>query len=215
MNVRPVMVILALAVLPAGALGVSSMTFHLAPADSSSVLPGDDPLVLSFNDGSYFTFDLMITTVDTYFIGAAIDATLTGPSEFFQHPEGGLVPPDPNLVQQYPAVEFDSFFDGGPANRIFVAWESLVQEAQFIHADWGVDGGWYTGDGTYRIARFSFHFLAPGTAALAVEGVTVNPFSPGPLIPIGPLVVSVDYVPEPSMPALLTLGGLLGLRRRA
>jgi hypothetical protein len=198
--------------LPAGALADYSQSFELVPVQNDTVLPGDDPLVPDFNNGSYFTFDLMITTVDCDFQAAGVDATLTGPTVFFQHSAGGDVPPDPNLVAQYPAVEFDIFFDGGPGSLVGV-W--LVEGPQFIRADW-CDLGADLPNNTYRIARFSFQFDQAGTATLTVAGHSLDPHSGGGvLMPFGPLVVSVDYVPEPGTLALLALGAFLTLRRRA
>ena len=196
-----------------GARGDGLHTFELAAIDNSAVLPGEDALVLDFNDGSYFTFDLIVTTVDADFYAAELDATLMGPAEFFQHPAGGLVPPDPNLVEQYPAVEFDTFFDAGPGSDPWVLLDDLVEEPQFIHATW-FDTEVDLPNDTYRIARFSFHFLDIGTATLTVEGDSVNPNGSPYFFHIGPLEVSM-YYPEPSSLALLTLGGLLSLRRRA
>ncbi len=196
------------------ALGDGLQTFELVAVDSSAVLPGEDTLVPDFNDGSYFTFDLMVTTVNADFHLAGVDATLTGPAEFFQHPAGGLVPPAPNLVEQYPAVEFDVFFDAGPGSDPWVLLDDLVQEAQFIHATW-FDTEVDLPNDTYRIARFSFHFLDVGSATLSVEGRSHDPAgSGGAWFPIGPLEVSV-YYPEPSSLALLALAGLLGQRRGA
>jgi hypothetical protein len=199
-----------LATLSVDALADYSQSFELVPVQNDTVLPGDDPLVPDFNDGSYFTFDLMITTVDCDFEGASVEATLTGPTAFFQHPAGGHVPPDPNLVAQYPAVEFDIFFDGGPGSMVGV---DLFERPQFIQAIW-LDLGADLPNDTYRIARFSFQFDQPGTATLTLEGYSLDPHSYSLLIPFGPLVVSVDYVPEPATLAPLTLGGLLTLRRR-
>jgi len=204
--------LMLLTVVPA-ALGEHLQTFDLLGVDNSALLPGEDTLVPDFNDGSYFTFDLMVTTVNADFHLAGVDATLTGPAEFFQHPAGGLVPPDPNVVEQYPAVEFDVFFDAGPGSDPWVLLDDLVEEAQFIHATW-FDTEVDLPNDTYRIARFSFHFLDIGTATLTVEGDSVNPLGGPYYFHIGPLEVCM-YYPEPSSLALLTLAGLLALRRRA
>jgi len=212
MKARLLMLIAALVLLPARLLADPSQTFELVAVDNSAVLPGSDSLVPAFNDGSYFTFDLMITTVDADFDVADAEASLTGPSVFFEHPAGGFVPPTEDLVAQYPAVEFDTFFDGGPGSVVDGAF--FVHEPQLIHAGWW-DSEAYLPNDTYRIARFSFQFLEPGTATLTVEGSSHLPPGHATLTPIGPLTVSVDYVPEPSMLALLALGGPLSLRRRA
>ena len=215
---RPAAVMLsliaALVLLPARLVADYSQTFDLVPVDSSAVVPGDDSLVPDFNDGSYFTFDLMITTQQSYFLAAEMQATLDGPAEFFQHPIGGEVPPDPNLLADYPAVEFDTFLDAGGRDDPVYVEPPYVEEPQFIHAYWWSAGGANPPDGTYRIARLSFRFSEPGTATLHVSGESWD--SPGyHMCPIGPFTIPVEYVPEPSMLALLTLAGLLGPRRGA
>lgn len=210
---RMVVLVLGVSALSVPADAFDFITIDLVEVDNSAVLPGDDSLVPDFNDSLYFTFDLMITTTGPrYFYAAAADASLTGPAEFFQHPAGDRVPPESATIAQYPAVEFDTYFDGG-GRTAGVAWESYVEEPQFIHADWGGTGD-YPPAGTYRIARYTVHFLEPGSTTLTVEGVTVAPLSPGILIPFGPFTVPIEYIPEPGALALLALGGFAALRRR-
>jgi hypothetical protein len=191
---------------------LADQTFDLVSVDNSAVLPGEDTLVPDFNDGSYFTFDVMITTQQSYFLAAEMQATLEGPAEFFQHPIGGEVPPDPNLLADYPAVEFDTFLDAGGRDDPVYVVPPYVEEPQFIHAYWWSAGGPNPPEGTYRIARLSFRFTEPATATLHVSGESWD--SPGyHMCPIGPFTIPVEYVPEPSMLALLSLAGLLRLRR--
>lgn len=211
-QIRTVAVIVAFA--NVGGVATAEHIFELVPVDSGAVLPGDDSFVPDFNDGSYFTFDLMITTTPgTHFDVAEADAMLTGSAQFFQHAAGGPVPPDDSVIAQYPAVEFDSYFDGG-GRPVAIVDGSLVEEPQFIHAAW-YGGASYPPAGTYRVARFSFRFLEAGAATLAVEGRSHDPLgSGGAWWPIGPLDVTVEYAPEPGALALLTLGGIAALRRR-
>ena len=197
---------------PAAFADWSWQTFELVPVNNSAVLPGADPLVPDFNDGSYFTFDLMILNHNTYFSTAVIGAALTGPSEFFLHPDGDLRTPAPELVAQYPALEYDTFFEGGPGAQIDFLFPTI--ESQYMDVTWYAWDDHYYSDDPYRIARFSFQLLEHGTATFTLEGWSHDPQTSGIYEPIGPFEITVEYLPEPGMCALLAGGGLFLARRR-
>jgi hypothetical protein len=201
----------------------AGIVYDLVPVDNSSVYPGEDPAVSDFNDGSYYTFDLVGTVyadpqgIGESWIGALATATLDGPGTFFLHPEGSDIPPDPNLISQYPALEFDTYFTtmtgaapwfppgypeySGPGGGIITR----------IDADWSEtgDGDFYAG--TFQLARLTLQVLETQAVTLTVVGAAGQASSPGNLFPFGPFVVTV---PEPGGFALLALGVVGALRRR-
>lgn len=195
-------------------LEASWQTFELIPVDNSAVLPGADTLVPDFNDGSYFTFDLMITNHGvTRFDTALVEAALTGPSEFFIHPAGDRLSPAPSLIAQYPALEYDTFFEGGPGAQCYFAPGELNIAPQYLLAGWYVWRDYYYG-AYHRIARFSIHFLEPGTSTFTLEGVSWDPMTSGILDPIGPFTIPIEFAPEPTTLALLACGVLFSALRR-
>jgi len=203
--------LVALVALAATAHGALTHDFVLV--DNSAVLPGDDPLVSDFNDGSYYSFDVLLTVspwpggywddwTESY-----LEAAISGPAVFFQHPAGSDVPPDPNTISQYPAVEFDSYF--GPSQEIFFATPYPVNEPTFISACWFDTIN--MGVGTYPLVRLTVRWVGGEAAALTVRGNSVAAITQGMLFPIGPYTVTI---PEPSALALLSLGAVLTLKRR-
>jgi hypothetical protein len=177
------------------------------PVDNSAVLPGDDSQVPDFNNGSYFTFDLVITLIgiDDWRV-TSMEATISGPAVFFQHPSGGDVPPDQDLIAQCPAVEFDSYFSGAPDLPFYFAF-GPVNEPTYVSADW-YDTSWSALD-EFAIARLTVHWLGGEPATLSVNGVTGVSSSEMPW--------SFDFtvpIPEPGALSLLALGALASLRRR-
>lgn len=190
-------------------------TFELIPVDNSAVPPGADTLVPNFNDGSYFTYDLMITTHGTtWFASASIEAALTGPTEFFLHPAGDRLTPSPDLIVQYPALEYDTFFEGGPGALCAFAPGELTTEPQYLDVGWFVWDNDYHASNHHRIARISIHFLEPGASTFTLEGDSWDPTTSSILYPIGPFTIPIEYAPEPGTLALLACGALFGARRR-
>lgn len=189
-------------------------TFELIPVNNSAVLPGADTLVPDFNDGSYFTFDLMVTHHgQTYFDSALVEATLTGPAEFFLHPAGDQLFPSTDLIAQHPALEYDTYFEGGPGAKCRLVFPIL--EPQYLNVGWFVWDDYCYSTNYHRIARVSVHFLEAGAAQFDLAGVSVDPTAPGLLEQIGPFSIPIEYAPEPGMFTLLAVGGLLAARRRA
>jgi hypothetical protein len=188
------------------------LSHDFIPIDNAMVLPGDDPLVPDFNDGSYFTFDLVVTVEnfsgrpDDWF-AAVVDATIAGPGEFFQHPLWIDIPPPPGLFEDYPAVEFDSYFAGAPGASIVIHTVDFVSEPTYIHAYWW-DMAWPEED-VYPIARFTVHWLGDEPATLTLNDASFNWHTQSPW--------QFDFtvtIPEPSAAALLAFGGLVLIRSR-
>lgn len=197
-------------------LEASLHTFELIPVDNSAVLPGADALVPDFNDGSYFTFDLMITTHGTtWFASASIEAALTGPAEFFLHPAGDRLTPSPDLIAQYPALEYDTFFEGGQGALCSFAPGELTTEPQYLDVGWYVWDNDYHASNHHRVARISIHFLEPGVSTFTLEGDSWDPTTSSILYPIGPFTIPLEYIPEPATLALLAGAGLLVALRRS
>jgi hypothetical protein len=174
--------------------------------DNSAVLPGDDSQVPDFNDGSYFTFGLVVTLIgDDDWTATGVEATITGPATFFQHPSGGDGPPDAGLIAQYPAVEFDSYFSGAPDLPFFHAVDP-INDPTFISATW-YDMAWSAFD-QYAIARFTVHWLGGQAATIAVDGSSSIASTSG-FRPFNFVVT----IPEPGTLTLLALGALAFFRR--
>jgi len=132
------------------------------------VVPGSDPLVPDFNDGSYWTFDLMVRVYgDDDWTSTLATAELRG-GFFFEHPLGGDTPPDPELFDEYPALEWDSYYatTSGATPR-FVDAET-VNERMYKRALWfdGEDGG----DGVFMIARYTVRETCPDAFGMWVRG---------------------------------------------
>lgn len=204
MNARLLGAIFACAIAPAS---YGWLTHDFVPVDNSGVRPGDDPLVPDFNDGSYFTFDLVVTILedpppsppDDWEAGTVV-ATIDGPAAFFQHPIGGDVVPDPGQVEDYPALEFDSYFAGAPGEPI-VFVEGPVSESRFISATWFDTA--YPDVDSYPIVRFTVHWPGPEEAVLTIEGASLASNAQG---DVEPFVFALT-VPEPTGLTLLGVGG--------
>ena len=64
------------------------------------VPPGSDPLVPDFNDGSYWTVDVIVTVYgDDDWTATSASASLED-AFFFEHPLGGDTQPDPDLFDE-------------------------------------------------------------------------------------------------------------------
>ena len=197
--------------------------YDLVPVENGTVWPGEDPAVPDFNDGSYYTFDLVGIVFSRpewggdHWLGAIVTATIDGPGTFFLHPEGSDIPSDPNLVSQYPALEFDTYFPtmsgglpwfppgspsySGPGGGIITQIDAEWQDARPSQSYY---------EGTFQLARFTVQHLGSEPLTLTLAGVGAT-YSSGALFPIGPFVVTI---PEPSSLPLLALGALPVLIRR-
>jgi hypothetical protein len=192
--------------------GHAGLFVSLLPEDNSAVLPSDDPAVPDFNDGSYFTFDLHVQPFqqDTW-LAAYLSATIDGPAVFFQHPLGGDGPPDPGLVSQYPALEFDSYFTTPVGGQpLFPPGEPPENQASAITAHWAWDGP--TVDGSSGpFARVTARWLGGAPATLTFEGECWAASMGGFGIPFS----FTATIPEPGSLLLLAVGALLVARCRA
>lgn len=132
--------------------------------DNSSVGPGDDPLAPAFDGGvTHFTFDLRVNIEDPWgdWCAADVDSFLDAPDvAFFLHPRdlGGNPCPDPGMLTEYPALEFDSYWCGA---SVIPPGESgsypMLMEA--VRTSTEMSAFWFdlddTGDGTFTIMRFT------------------------------------------------------------
>ena len=143
---------------------VDVLGFDVIEVDNSSVKPGDDPMEPEFNGGvTHFTFDLLVEVNEENDWTAAIDEfSLFGPGFgllFFEHGLGWHEPPDPDLFDDYPALEFDSFY-----SRPGVFPNEADGERDPYFAEYDVSpqfrrGVWFdvidNGDGVFTIARYT------------------------------------------------------------
>jgi hypothetical protein len=183
------------------------LVHELVPVDNTAVVPGDDSQVPDFNDGSYFTYDLVVLVpVDDDWQITTAEATISGPATFFQHPSAGDVAPDGSLIAQYPAVEFDSYFSGAPGTFPGFA-DGPYNQPTSITADWfdvvlaDVD--------QYPIARFSVQWTGTEAATLTVDGQSAAASTQFPWV-----FRLTATIPEPGAFLLLSLGALGVARRR-
>jgi hypothetical protein len=201
------LVFLPAALLHLAVIARAGLVHDLVPVDNSAVVPGDDSQVPDFNDGSYFTFDLVVLVIGVDdWQGAGIDATISGPATFFQHPIGGDVPPDASLIAMYPAVEFDSYFAGAPGTIPGFA-DGPYNEPNSISADWFDSET--TGFDQYPVARFTVQWSGGEEASLTVQGQSGAASTHLPW----PFDFTVT-IPEPSALSILILGALAGFRRQ-
>jgi MYXO-CTERM domain-containing protein len=226
--------LLAACALPLSAWG--DVVFDVVPVDLTVPL-GTDPAVPDFSNAKYSTFDLIATPDQgDGWVSAYVEATLSGPVEFFQHPQGGNFPADPNLVAQYPALEFDCFFDAPSGHPLFApapppGWPR--NDPQLIEAEWYEAGDQVLDGATHTIARFTVRRSSGAYASLSVHG-RASILSMGGVYPFGTFerVIPLGRVdegalestwcttpmatptPEPTGLALLGLGALVLARRR-
>jgi hypothetical protein len=139
------------------------MSLSVVEVDNSSVGPGDDPFEPNFAGGvTHFTFGLQVQIDPNEDWGAAeADALLTEPgTEFFLHALGGGYPPNPGLFDDWPALEFDSYWtsptvippggSGDPNTGVWLDARTPTQLAALWY-DYGKD----TSGGPYTIARYT------------------------------------------------------------
>jgi len=156
--------------------------------DNSSVGPGDDPLAPSFDGGvTHFTFDLQVNIEDPWggdWCAADVDSFLDAPDvAFFLHPMdlGGNPCPDPGMLAEYPALEFDSYWCGA---SVIPPGESgsYAGCAELLRTTTEMFAFWYdaedTGDGTFTIMRFTIVMPADAPAPPAVVPAGTGGSSP-------------------------------------
>jgi hypothetical protein len=162
------------------------VTFH--EVDNTTVGTSSDPEAPDFNNGTYYTFDLVFeaTSTEDDWSAAEVDAVIDGPGVFFQHPQGGDLPPDEGLFDQYPALEYDTYVAGAPgaAQLAFppISGPTAISVAWFDTVDGGL--------GPYTIARFTVQWAGPAPVTLNIVGdyaVT----SSAQLFDIGPFSVTI------------------------
>jgi len=134
-----------------------------------AVVPGSDPLVPDFNDGAYFTVDLIVTVYgeDDWTSTAAV-AELRG-GFFFEHPLGGDTPPDPGLFDEYPALEWDSHYASSQAGEDPLLGGEVINEHMYRDATWFAvppNGG----DGTFVLARYTVKTTCPESCDMRLSG---------------------------------------------
>jgi hypothetical protein len=177
----------------------------------------DDPLVPDFNDGSYWTIDLMVDVYDYSYddwTSTHAEATLDK-GVFFEHPLGDDTPPLAVSVNLYPALEYDSFYaatEADPKNQPSYKDPSFAEEyhnAQYRMATW-FDTPLNGGLGNFLVARYTMQ-IAPEQlpARFHVLGAHTAYGSDGYLWHYDFVIV----IPEPG-PLLLLGLGLVLIRRR-
>ncbi len=158
-----------------------------------AVVPGSDPLVPDFNDGSYYTVDLIVSVYgDDDWTSTSATAELRG-GFFFEHPLGSDTPPDPDLFDEYPALEWASYYastqDGeDPFFAGPVTSERLYREASWFAVP--LNGG----DGTFVLARYTAKQTCPGNLDMRVSGAHTTRNHGGELQHFD-LVVTVHFSP--------------------
>jgi hypothetical protein len=186
----------------------AGLLLDLVEVDNSGVLPGDDPLVGDFNDGSYFTFDIVVTPTpgDTW-LSANMLATTDGPAVFFQHLLGSDVPPDSEQVSQYPALEFDSYFSTPVGGQPLFYPPGPDNQATAIEASWTWDGPAVDGS-SGSFVRVTTRWLGGNPATVRLEGDCGLASTGGALQPFS----FTATIPEPGSLLLLAVGALLVAR---
>jgi hypothetical protein len=89
---------------------------------------------------------------------------------FFEHPLGGDVPPDPDLFDDYPALEWDSYYASTEPDSDFGFAGDVVNERLYREACW-FDAPPNGGDGNFLLARYTIRQTCPSEyAPLLIEG---------------------------------------------
>jgi hypothetical protein len=144
--------------------------------------------------------------------------TLAG-GEFFQHPMGSGLPPDPTLFAPFPDLQWDTFYTTPlcwPNTEVHCMGPGFavgpIDNPDNLIADWfwTPNGNFYPGD--FTIARFTV--IAPPDADPATSYADIDMLIAS-LETLPPLAFSAHIpVPEPAGFALLALASLALLRRR-
>ncbi|MFO0837616.1 MAG: PEP-CTERM sorting domain-containing protein [Phycisphaerae bacterium] len=178
------------------------------------------PQGFNINDGTYYSFDLMVT-VDPGDDWTQSSTSGTGGAHmaggsFFDHPlnlgtSSGDNPPSAGLLPLVPSLGYDSYYQSTDSTTPSYAG-SLNNTASDRTATWFSTPP-NAGPGTWRVARFTVKVdpsnIGPNTI-LRVRGVHTTRVGSGTLFPFDVAAA----VPEPSTLALVALGGLFGLIRR-
>ena len=165
----------------------------------------------------------LMTTYDIgRWVSAGVRATLPAGHVFYHHPLGGNIAPNPLLLPQFPALEFDTYVTDPlrTTTGILGGWPSSPN-ASFGGANDPIPGNfnvsWYAAlgssppTGTFEIARFTFPL---GVLPVILQGppanaqsvtYTVNPDQSAP----------VSQIPEPAGAALICCAAAVLMRRRA
>jgi len=170
----------------------------------------DDPLVPDFNDGSYWTVDLMVHVYNDNDWTSTYGKATLDKGVFFEHPLGDDTPPLAAWVNLNPALEYDSFYASTEADLgnqppykdpHFV--DPVINKPQYREALW-FDTPPNGGLGDSLVARYSVKIAADQLpATLHLEGRHLHPYE------------FTIVIPEPDALALLGLGlGLALIRRR-
>ena len=187
-------------------VALGDVTHDLVPV-ANDLVPGSDPLHPDFNDGTYYTYDLVVVIGGEHDGDpwAATWAIAETDGTFFEHGEGGDGAPEPALFAAYPALAYDSFWTtpvlypntdvaGSPQFA-----QSPVKEPHYREAVWfdllEHDGGAYT------VARYT----VKDSPLLHVYGSTLLRYH-------NPLWFFDLTIPEPGTLSLLALG--CGVMRR-
>ncbi|HUU95532.1 MAG TPA: dockerin type I domain-containing protein [Phycisphaerae bacterium] len=132
------------------------------------VTPGSDPLVPDFNDGSYWTVDVLATVYGDDDWAATSGSASLEDAFFFEHPLGGDTPPDPDLFDEYPALEWDSHYRSTEEGHD--PWfAELTNEPTSRYAVW-FDTPPNGGEGTFVVARYTVQVTCPETFVVWAYG---------------------------------------------